>query len=156
MNGDLVPAPEFSKVVAGVESFEGSGQMHSVFIDIDGNVYAAGNNNKRQLCLDDEESRIFPTQIDLPANERAASAVVGGEFTLILTVSGKVYGCGSNESGQLGLGNDSSTGGLLDLDLVGVRSISAGRDFALIQSDDGLFVMGDNTYGMLPTLDAAC
>ena len=150
-NGDEVTAPKFRKVIAGVESFEGSGKMHSVFIDEDGHVYAAGNNNRGQLCLGDDESRILPTRIDLPGDERAESAAVGGEFTLILTSSGRVYGCGSNEFGQLGLGN-----GVIETDrperiddLSSVRSISAGRDFSLITASDGLYVMGDNTYGTL-------
>ena len=84
-------------------------------------------------------------------DERAESAAVGGEFTLILTSSGRVYGCGSNEFGQLGLGNgviETDRPERLD-DLSSVRSISAGRDFSLITASDGLYVMGDNTYGTL-------
>ena len=149
LNGNLLAAPEFRLVEAGVETTEGSGLMPSIFIDVDGNVYAAGYNNKGQLCLGDTESRFFPTQIPLPIGEIAASAVVGGEFTLILTNSGKLYGCGSNELGQLGLGDDvlsvtspDDRNGLSD-----VLSISAGQNFALIRTSGGLFGMGDNTFG---------
>jgi hypothetical protein len=148
LNGDLIPAPEFMKVVAGPEEFEGSGyQIHSLFIDTDGNLYATGNNNKGQLCLGDEESRIFPTQIDLP--ERVVSAAAGGDFTLILTESGTIYGCGSNEDGQLGLDIDIDMTSIPIVNdaIADVRSISVGRDFSLIQADDGLYVMGDNNYG---------
>ncbi len=151
LSGSIVAAPEFQVVVAGVESSDGSGMMHSVFIDVDGNAYAAGNNNKGQLCLGDTDSRALPTQIPLPDNEFAESAAVGGEFTLILTSSGKVYGCGSNELGQLGLGADviltttpDGINGLID-----VLGISAGQKFALIMTSEGLFGMGDNTYGEL-------
>lgn len=151
LNQDLVSAPEFKKVFAGVESFEGSGRMHSVFIDVDGNVYAAGNNDKGQLCLDDVEYRIYPSQIELPGDEKAVSAAVGGEFTFILSDAGKLYGCGSNELGQLGLGPDVLETLLPDdgNGLTGVLSVSAGRDFALIRTEDGLYVMGDNTFGTL-------
>ena len=136
LNGDLVPAPSvWSKLVAGADS-SGSGRMHSVFIDDDGNVYAAGNNDVGQLCLGDDESRIFPTQIELPNNERAESAAVGGDFTLILGTSGTVYGCGSFFEAELE-----------DIGLVDVKTISAGLNFALIHADDGLYVMGDNTFG---------
>ncbi|KAL3826438.1 hypothetical protein ACHAXA_011247 [Cyclostephanos tholiformis] len=151
LSGDLMAAPEFQVVVAGVESSDESGMMHSVFIDVDGNVYAAGNNNKGQLCLGDTDSRTLPTQILLPDGEIANVAAVGGEFTLILTSSGKIYGCGSNELGQLGLGDEvistttpDDSNGLID-----VLSISAGQKFALIRTGEGLFGMGDNTYGQL-------
>ncbi len=149
LNGNLLAAPEFRLVKAGVETTKGSGLMHSIFIDVDGNVYTAGNNNKGQLCLGDTESRFFPTQIPLPIGEIAAYAVVGGEFTLILTDSGKLYGCGSNESGQLGLGVEVLSVTLPDdrNGLSGVLRISAGQNFALIVTSGGLFGMGDNTFG---------
>ncbi len=151
LSGSIVAAPEFQMVVAGVESSDGSGMIHSVFIDVDGNVYAAGNNNMGQLCLGDTNSRALPTQIPLPDNEIAESAAVGGEFTLILTSSGKIYGCGSNELGQLGLGADVPLSTIPDGNngLVDVISISAGQKFALIVTSEGLFGMGDNTYGEL-------
>jgi len=150
-DGDEREAPEFKKVFAGVESSDGSGRMHSIFIDIDGGVYAAGNNNMGQLCLGDEDSRIFPTEIRLPGNEKAVDVVVGGEFTLILTASRKIFGCGSNELGQLGLGGGVSKTAFPDdgNDMSDVRSISAGRDFALIWTGDELFGMGGNDYGQL-------
>jgi len=149
----LVRAPKFRNVTAGVESSTGSGLMHSIFIDDDGKAYAAGNNNKGQLCLNDIESRFIPTQIVLPDNEVVKSAVVGGEFTLILTSSGNLFGCGSNEEGQLGLGETviETTDATFEDNFImsDVLSISAGQKFALVSTSDGLFGMGDNTFGEL-------
>ena len=148
LNGDLEEAPLWSNVYAGVESSEGSGRMHSVFISMDGTVYAAGNNNKGQLCVGDTESRIFPTEIALPDDERAVGAAVGGEFTLIVTARGNVYGCGSNELGQLGLVQVSNVNRPeLIVEGAGAESVSAGRYFSLVRTNDQLFVMGDNTFG---------
>ena len=42
----VIDAPEWKKVFASVKRSPGSGQMHSVLIDVDGNLYASGNNNK--------------------------------------------------------------------------------------------------------------
>lgn len=151
--GVTVPAPEFKSVVAGVESpGDLSGRMHSIFIDTEGNIYAAGYNNKGQLCLGDkEDGNNIPTQIVLPNDETAISAAVGAEFTLIVTTTGIVYGCGSNEFGQLGLpeffGDQDSPVEIPELS--NVISISAGLDFSLIRTVEGLFAMGNNALGQL-------
>ena len=149
--GVTVSAPDFAAVVAGAENVnEGTaGKMHSLFIDVDGHVYSAGYNNKGQLCLGDEEVRAIPMQIELPDDDTAVSAAVGAEFTLIVGSSGKVYGCGSNELGQLGLGEDVDTQASPEeiADLSGVTGIAAGLDFALVQTEEGLFAMGNNEFG---------
>jgi len=152
---DILPAPQFRSVIAGVESSDGSGRIHSVFIDMEGNAYASGNNDVGQLCLGDEVSRDLPTRIKLPGNETAKSAAVGGGFTLILSDSGRVFGCGSNAFGQLGLGDVLSTNlpddgnGLSEAEF-----ISAGYDFSLVLTrglteNDLLYVMGSNDFGQL-------
>ena len=146
---ELSSPPIMTQVFAGVEGADCSCLIHSVFIDIDGNVYASGNNDNGQLCLGDTDSRLSPQQIDLPAP--AVSAAVGADFTFILTADGKVYGCGSNLNGQLGLG-PSVESTLLPDDgngLSEVLSVSAGANFALFKTNSGLFVTGDNTYGQL-------
>jgi alpha-tubulin suppressor-like RCC1 family protein len=80
--------------------------MHSVFIDVNGNVYAAGNNGNGQLCTGDTSSRDMPVQVLLPG--QAVSAAVGADFTLILMATGDVYGCGSNQKGALGFGKSTT------------------------------------------------
>merc|ERR1711957_1088178 len=113
---------------------------------------ATGLNNKGQLCLGDEDPKSgIPTQFILPDDELAVSAAVGAEFTLIVTSSGKLYGCGTNELGQLGLeedaGNQASPVEIPDLS--NVIGISAGLDFSLIRTDEGLFATGNNRVGQL-------
>ena len=149
--GLTVTAPEFADVVTGVSGpdEESAGRMHSLFLDVDGNVYAAGYNHKGQLCLGDEDVRQIPTQIELPDDEIAVGAAVGAEFTLIVTDAGKVYGCGDNELGQLGLGEDVGNATTPEEipDMANVTSVSAGLDFALIRTTEGLFAMGNNEFG---------
>eukprot|EP01082_Thalassiosira_pseudonana_P005525 g4876.t1 g4876 contig18:126012-127805(+) len=147
--GDAVVAPSFQKIYAGVETSPGSGLMHSVFIDVNGNVYAAGNNGNGQLCTGDTSSRDMPVQVLLPG--QAVSAAVGADFTLILMATGDVYGCGSNQKGALGLGKSTTqTNSPMLVDgLKSVSSLSAGYDFAVFQTISGLFVTGANTFGQL-------
>lgn len=66
-------------------------------------------------------------------------------------MSTQVFGCGSNELGQLGLGPDVEAALLPNdgNDLEDVKSVSAGMDFSLFMTKDGLFVTGANLNGQL-------
>ncbi|KAL7469046.1 hypothetical protein ACHAXS_009293, partial [Conticribra weissflogii] len=138
VDGLEIAAPLFRRVFAGAESSSGSGEIHSMFIDVNGNVFATGNNLNGQLCLGDNDDRLLPELVTLP--EPATDIAVGGN----------VFGCGSNSVGQIGIGDvlqsniPDDNNGLSD-----VESISAGLDFALVKAGDGLFVMGSNEFGQL-------
>ncbi|KAL9183274.1 hypothetical protein ACHAXT_005061 [Thalassiosira profunda] len=152
LSGNKVAAPRFRAVVAGDSDVDETGRMHSIFVDLNGNVYASGHNNKGQLCIGNDASQDLPTQIQLPNQEKAVSAAVGGEFTLILTNAGRLYGCGSNEQGQLWLGNDSTKDRptlISGNGLSGTTAISAGHDFSLVVAGGEIYVMGDNDKGQL-------
>lgn len=148
-NGTMVDAPAFSMVFAGVESTPGSGIIHTILLDRDGNVYATGSNNRGQLCLGDEDERLIPSQIDIEGP--IVDVAIGAEHTLLLHENGTVYVCGSNEVGQIGLGEDvDQTSSPVTLDAISsVSSVSAGAHHSLLMASDGIFVMGDNSYGQL-------
>ncbi|KAL7527351.1 hypothetical protein ACHAWF_002144, partial [Thalassiosira exigua] len=124
---------------------------HSIFIDVDGNAYASGLNDVGQLCYDGDNQDL-PRQIILPDGQKAIDAAVGKQHTLILTDRDIVYGCGSNEFGQLGLGSVNSTN-IPDSgnDLKGVRGVAAGGFHSLIMTTNGLYAMGDGSFGQLCT-----
>ena len=92
-----------------------------------------------------------PTKQALPDNEIEESAVVGGEFTLILTALGNLNGCGSNKEVQLGLRDaviDTTVPTMVDNFIMGdVVSVLAGQKFALVRTSAGLLGMGDNKFG---------
>jgi alpha-tubulin suppressor-like RCC1 family protein len=145
-NEDIADAPEFEKVFAGYD--------HSVFIDTSGNAYAAGWNYYGQLCFDGSD-RDLPQKIEgLPQGEVAVDAAVGWDYTLILTNAGKVYGCGRNDYGQLGLGSAvQKTNAPTDIGLDGVTSVAAGLMHSFALNNDGLHAMGYNSLGQLCTGD---
>ena len=148
-DGDVVEAPDFDQVFAGVERIPDSGIIHTILLDRQGNAYATGSNSKGQLCLGDEDDRSIPTLISLEGP--FIDVAVGGEHTLLLHENGAVYVCGNNDVGQLGLGDGvsrTSSPTMLDV-LSSVVSVSAGVEHSLFMAEDGIFVTGDNSYGQL-------
>jgi alpha-tubulin suppressor-like RCC1 family protein len=80
----------------------------------DGSVWTAGDNTNNQGAAGQSSTvgdvKSF-TKVRLPYNEKAARISFNGRgykdsWTLVIvTQSGKVYGCGTNGNGELGLGN---------------------------------------------------
>ncbi|KAL7528256.1 hypothetical protein ACHAXR_004568 [Thalassiosira sp. AJA248-18] len=144
------PTPMFAKVYAGAGAPGDSRDMHSVLIDVKGNVYTTGDNDMGQLCHGDLDDRdVFEKVSSLPGP--AVAAAVGLDFTLILLANGQVYGCGSNENGELGLGSDvSETMTPEDNGLRNIKDVSSGLNFALYLDGEGkVFGSGSNLFGQM-------
>ncbi|MBT3470468.1 MAG: hypothetical protein HN467_14220, partial [Opitutae bacterium] len=88
------------------------------------------------------------------------AAVVGGgsqhHFTLYLKEDGTLWGIGSNNNGQLGLGQGNDTAviltnyGIPEQIAFDVVDVAANRDHALFVKEDGsLWAMGSNVSGQL-------
>ena len=150
-DGETVSSPKFMKVYAGAGAPGDSRDMHSVLIDTRGNVYTTGNNDKGQLCLGDYDSRDTFHQVS-GLTFRAVAAAVGLDFTLILQADGKVFGCGSNENGELGLG-EIVTGTNIPDSRNGLRNITevaTGLSFSLYMSRTGyVYGSGSNLFGQM-------
>jgi len=145
---ELISAPLFHRVFAGVENSINTGNIHSIILDREGRAYATGSNNAGQLCLGDEVNRAIPQRI--PVDNRIIDVAIGGEHTLLLDEFGNVYGCGSNQLGQLGLGTNIGTSSPVVVSGVdNVAHISAGKDHSLFKAADGIYVTGSNKYGQL-------
>jgi alpha-tubulin suppressor-like RCC1 family protein len=93
--------------LADVVSFA-AGTWHSVAARADGTVWAWGNDGKSQLCDGATTNRSEPGRVDLPAGVRIAEVAAGGHSTMLRTSDGRVFVCGENQSGLLGIGADPS------------------------------------------------
>ena len=137
VNAVRVPAPQFRSAFASISYRDNPGRAHSLFVDVFNRPYAAGNNDVGQLCQGNTLNLDIPTRIILPNDEVAVNAALGDSFTLILSSTGTLYGCGSNEFGQLGLGDVQSVSRPTEIPLNSVRTIAAGRDHSLVLLSDG-------------------
>ncbi len=90
-----------------------AGVVHTIALDVGGNVWAWGSNFYGQLGIgtfgpDDLEST--PVQVKGPGSEGYLSNIIiiatGGSHSLALDESGSVYAWGDNYYGQLGIGSD--------------------------------------------------
>ena len=148
--GEMVTAPPFVLVYAGSGPQSDSGSMHSLIISENGKAYVSGNNNKGQLCLGDLGTTSVDMFTEVNGLDNVIDGAVGAEFTLLLTADGKVYGCGSNDVGQIGQPPQtrSSSGPVLIKELNGITGLSAGQSFSLfINANEGtVWGSGSNLF----------
>jgi hypothetical protein len=84
-----------------------SGTGFLLIIDQNGHLYTFGRNKKGQLGNGEiQDARRKPHFVDELTHHYCVQVAAGDCHSLALASNGAVYGAGSNESGQLGLGRD--------------------------------------------------
>ncbi|KAH9530343.1 RCC1 and BTB domain-containing protein 2 [Dermatophagoides farinae] len=90
------------------------GMRHSFSITNKGEIYSWDINNCGQLGLGDQKNRNTPCLVAYPnadlINIRIKDIVAGYQHSLFLFENGQLWGCGSNNHGELGLVLDSRNG----------------------------------------------
>ncbi|XP_071809806.1 secretion-regulating guanine nucleotide exchange factor-like [Asterias amurensis] len=114
------------------------------------NLLSWGANSFGQLALGHNRDCLIPEVIVHPPE--GVTAVAGGAgHTALLTDKGKVFMCGSNFKGQLGLGHTQNMYRLVEVPEVPfVTKIACGWDHTLAITDAGsLYSWGSNMFGQL-------
>lgn len=146
------------------------GGYHTIVNTING-LFVFGSNEYGQLGLGYSDFNIcVPTKIDSFIEEdccpkyiervyldvvEIVSVSCGENHTIIRTTDG-LYSCGHNDFGQLGLGDvgDKNIPMKLEFfDSLEIISISCGADHTLINTNNGLYGFGDNSYEQLGLKD---
>jgi len=130
------------------------GYYHSAFLTNDGKVYSCGSNGSGQLGLGDTINRNVPTLISTNIGSLTISDITcgGASHSLFLTNDGKVYSCGSNSSGQLGLGDTTNRNvPTLINSLPPISYIVCGENTPslFITNDRRVYSCGSNSSGQL-------
>ena len=129
-----------------------AGEGYSLALDIDGFVWAWGRAGARGDGFGEfGPARSTPAQL-LNLN-RVIAIAAGKQHALALRENGLVAAWGSNESGELGVGDNSehriAFGTLLTS---GITAIAAGRGTSLaVRADGAVLSWGMNNYGQLGT-----
>ena len=114
-------------------------------------VYVFGAAQHGQSGLASDVPVSLPSALEAPNNARISHFAVGGRHT-ILVAGGHVYGLGSNEYGQLGLGHTDSCVKPEPLpfpDGEAVTAVACGRDHSAFIAGAVLWVFGKNEDGQL-------
>lgn len=115
----------------------------------DGSIYAYGKNDEGQLGQGyvDDDFHFLQTKIDVP--DQVIGMAAGRSHGLALTKNGQVYGFGSNDLGELGLGCQSTCQKptlIQELDQIGgIAGVSTDADTSFVLTDDGrIYAFGLN------------
>lgn len=133
-----------------------AGLYHSAALTANGELYTWGSNSKGQLGLGRNTDMVFsPTLVESLSSVPLAGVACGGNHTLVVTRSGAVFAWGSNNHGQLGLGDLSDriwptqVSSLRSLKIV-AGGIRAGLEHTVALSEDGgVFTWGSSRCGQL-------
>jgi uncharacterized repeat protein (TIGR02543 family) len=130
----------------------------SLAVTTSGRIYAWGLNDYGQLGDGTTTNRTTPTLISftgLQSGETIQSVGAGGQHSLAVTTSGRVYGWGNNAFGQLGDGTYLHTTPTL-ISFTGlqsgetIQSVGAGHYHSLAVTTSGrIYSWGFNNYGQL-------
>ena len=132
-----------------------AGGYHNLFLKNDGSVWGCGTNDSNQLGTGDPETLTYPTPLQLDESYDFIRISANLNHSLFLKSDETVWGCGSNQYGQLGTDFAITTGVSVIsqiIDINDVIDIKAGLNHSLFLKKDGtVWSCGSNEAGQLGT-----
>ena len=129
------------------------GGSFSIFVADDGKVYGVGNNSYGQLGLGNTTRYNTIQEITFLSDKNITQVACGSNHTMFLASDGKVYGCGYNGNGQLGLGNTTNYNTPQEITYftnINITDILCGSHHIIFIASDGkMYGCGRNDNGNL-------
>jgi alpha-tubulin suppressor-like RCC1 family protein len=135
-----------------------AGELHSLALDSEGKLWAAGWNNGLLGLGNKINQTSFQsvTIAGLSSSAKVTSLAAGGTHSLALTNNGTIYSAGVSSGGQLGLGDMLAHSTFRPVTIkfstsgTKIVSISAGYAHSLVlDSEGGVWATGSNEIGQL-------
>jgi alpha-tubulin suppressor-like RCC1 family protein len=129
-----------------------AGAWFSLVIGKDGNTYSLGDNLMGQ-CGGEKTEHATPEIISGLPKSQVRMVSAGEQHSMFVLANGDVYGCGSNEFGQLGLGDvaEAHTPGKIHAfaDLRIKRAAAGGYHTVFLGFDGSVWSVGCNDHDSL-------
>lgn len=131
-----------------------AGDAFTFAITKENKVYACGNNENGQLGLGDKNDRNYFVEVaNLPYASGIKEIDCGDSHTVITTLDGKLFVCGNNGDGQLGLGDNEDRLFFVAAPITNIDKVRCGYYHTVISTKDGeVYACGNNEYGQLGIL----
>ncbi len=128
------------------------GASYTVLVKNDGTAWSFGRNDSGQLGLGNDTDQHTPQQIPtINSVDNIIGVSCGDYHTVLVKSDGTAWSFGRNDSGQLGLGNNTSQNTPQQIptinDIIGVSC--GGNHTVLVKSDGTAWSFGLNVYGQL-------
>jgi alpha-tubulin suppressor-like RCC1 family protein len=127
------------------------GENHTAVVGTTSNLFTFGANGYGQLGIGHNTNRNTPQKVTF-FNSNVASVSCGANHTAVVTNTNNLFTFGWNNSGQLGIGNNTNrnTPQKVTFFNADVASVSCGADHtAVVTNTNDLFTFGVNGYGQL-------
>ena len=107
--GDTNNRNTFTQITTNADDIKSvyCGNNHTLILKNNGTLWGCGYNDDGRLGLGDTIDRLIFTIIGINTND-IKSIYCSSRYTLILKNNGTLWGCGNNQFGQLGLGDESN------------------------------------------------
>ena len=130
-----------------------SSYTHVLALKNNNSLWVWGQGTSGELGLGATSSVYAPTNLSSQGNVWI-SCSAGHSYSLAITASGSLYSWGTNNSGQLGLGNTTNTSTPVQIGGQQWLQVAASPDYTnphtlAIRRDGTLWAWGDNTWGQL-------
>ena len=130
-----------------------TGIAHSLALDVNGQIWAWGNNSSGRLGDGTETDRLTPVQVAGPQNVVFSDVSAGVFHSLALDTDGQAWAWGNNTYGKLGDGTTVNrlepTAAIMPTDVT-YTNISGGSDHSVaLSQSDGVWAWGSNELAQL-------
>lgn len=131
-----------------------AGGYHTLALGSDGRLWAWGFNGQGQLGDGTAVNRPVPSASHPPMGAKIKSLAAGEDHSLFLTEGGRIFACGRNDHGQLGIGTTSNTATWIEVEgLDHVIQVVGGQHHSFALREDGtVWAWGDNHHSQISNL----